>query len=131
MLGQPDKAISSIYEAKDLFERESNQSGVAMTWHEIGRVAVITKDYRAAEKPLREAIRIHEESGDNLSIGRNLLGLGLVYLKHHHNIPQARECYSRALRLFELAGSISDANQARHNLQTLDVEEAVDPSANF
>lgn len=119
MLGQASQALFLLHKAKDIFEDKQDKYGLASVLHELSRVASLTNDFVGAEQYLLEGLRISEELGDQLSMGRKLMSLGVLYLKSSGDLARAKVCYNKALIIFERTDAVFDADRVRHNLRSL------------
>ncbi len=106
VLGQADKAVAELEEAKILFKECDDKQGLAQVLNILGLAKFDTGHYDVAKEYLEESLLLKRESGVPISICSSLNSLGLL-ANHLGRYEEALSYYDEALAIAE---KLSDHN---------------------
>jgi tetratricopeptide (TPR) repeat protein len=116
-------AQDSLQQAKKLFKKQGNQSGMAIALHELGTVAMSKGDHPEAIKLYNESLEISQAISFQLQISFSLHHLGMVN-QVLHRYPEAREFYKQSLEIKRKLGARPEMAVTLVNLATIELDES-------
>lgn len=114
-LGDPEKAVSEITRALDLYRAANDKIGEGTALTTLGLARSLNRDVNGATALHGEAIDIFRAAGDRFSEAIALSALGQAY-EGVNNYPLAMNYYDQALRLYEEIGSVDGISIATFKL---------------
>jgi len=119
-----EDAIGSYRQAKELFERQSNQTGIGATLFELGAIEQGRGHYDNAVKLYNESLKVWRTVNYKMGIAIVLHHLGMIeQLKPHPNYPEARKLYNQSLEIKRELGDRSVMAVTLFNLATMEDNE--------
>jgi DNA-binding winged helix-turn-helix (wHTH) protein/tetratricopeptide (TPR) repeat protein/TolB-like protein len=103
-LGQPEKAISALAQAKELFRTAGDRQGMALTLLVTSGVLKGTGDYSKARDTAREARHTFEQIGDKRGMAQSLNTEATIQYEQG-DLPQAKMMFEQALQIEREVGS--------------------------
>jgi eukaryotic-like serine/threonine-protein kinase len=96
--GQPEKAINSLQEAKDLFTTAGDRAGIATVLNRLAQVYRDQTDVPHGIQMFQESLAISREIGDRRQMATALTNLGSLF-KDQGRFNEARNMHEQALAL--------------------------------
>ena len=103
-LGQPEKAISTLAQAKDLFRVAGDQQGVASTLLGAANVFKGMGEYSKAHETASEALRVFKQIGDKRGMAQSLNTLATIHYEQG-DLPPAKSLFEQSLQIEREVGS--------------------------
>jgi tetratricopeptide (TPR) repeat protein len=126
--GRLDEAARHLAIGLRLFQRAGDERGVASSLDDVGKLAWMRGDYRAALGDLRKALATRKRLGDRRSIALSLNNLGLV-LQDSGHFKEALEAFEQALRIRREIGDLVGVVTTLNNLGTVAQDQRDDARA--
>ena len=103
-LGQPDKAISALTKAKELFRVAGDRQGGALTLLVTAGVLKGVGDYSKARETANQALHNFEQIGDKRGVAQSLNAVATIHYEQGE-LPQAKEVFEQYLQTEREVGS--------------------------
>ena len=103
-----------------LADRDSHQLYLAIAHRALGVGHRLGGEYAKAETRLKQALELFTKLGARWQIGRTLFELGELNLEQSEKKTKAREYFAQALGSFEEIQAVSNAEQTRVALNSLE-----------
>ena len=121
-LGEPDRALESLQQARNLFGAAGDGEGVASTLRVMASVLQTKGDYAEAMRKNQEALTASERSGDKRNMAHILNQMAVVHYEQGQ-LTEAKALFERSLRIQTEVGSKMNAAGALGNIaNVLDAE---------
>jgi tetratricopeptide (TPR) repeat protein len=116
--GDLNEARRLYDESFDIKKRLGNQSGIAITLHQLGRLAEIEGDSAEARRLYNESLDITKKLGDQSGIASTLHQLAMI-AQDEGDTAEARRLYNESLDIAKKLGSQSSIASSLHELGRL------------
>jgi eukaryotic-like serine/threonine-protein kinase len=103
-LGQPDKAISALAQAKELFRVAGDRQGGALTLLVTASVLKGMGNYSKAHETASEALQAFEQIGDKRGVAQSLNTVATIHYEQG-DLPQAKAVFEQYLQIEREVGS--------------------------
>ncbi len=113
--GEYPQALVIYTLANGIAEQIGDQSEIASTLHNLGRVHRSQGNFAQAMEYFRKSLAISETLGEQAGIGRTLLGMGMVHWLQG-DFTQALEHYQKSLTIFEALNNNADIARVLNNI---------------
>lgn len=114
-IGEPEKAVTEIFQARDLYRAINDKTGEALALTALGLSHSLKRDENRAIEMHRDAIEIFRATGDRHSEAIALNALGQAY-ENLNGYSIAISNYENALRLFEDIGALDGVSVSTFKL---------------
>jgi len=121
-LGRIKDALDSYHQAKKLFKRQGNQSGMAATLHQLGTIEQGRGNYPDAIELYNESLETWRTVNNDLGIAMALHNLGMIE-QAKRNYPGARSFYNLSLGIKRKLGARSEMAVTLYNLARIELNE--------
>ncbi|MGC1377410.1 MAG: tetratricopeptide repeat protein [Anaerolineales bacterium] len=116
MQGKYADALSSLVEARTLFEEQNEPKSVAGIWHQIGIVHQDAGEYELAEAAYRRSLGIKTQNNDRSGQASSLGQLGYFYNYHLNRPEEAVAFYRQAADIHVETGDLRYEGVTRSNI---------------
>ena len=121
-LGEPDRALDTLQQARKLFEAAGDGEGVASALRVMASVLQTKGDYAQAMRKNQEALTACERSGDKRNMAHILNQMAVIHYEQGQ-LPEAKALFERSLRIQTEVGSKMNAAGSLGNIaNVLDAE---------
>lgn len=115
-LGQHDQAMRFHDRARDLDERTQNHRGQGVALLHLGDEACAMREYHVARQHYARALKLAQESKDQIALARTLERLGDLNIREGKR-DTANSCWARALTIREAMGHADEAAALRERIK--------------
>ena len=105
-----------------IFEKQGDEHGGALTYHQLGRIAHKQRDFASAEQWYRKSLAIKEKQGDEHGAASTYHQLGMI-AQEQRDFASAEQWYRKSLAIYEKQGDEHGAAITYHQLGIIAQEQ--------